>query len=89
MGIVPSVANPLGYKGHLYYGKVKEVGVKDIWHTEPGYQYLVCVDSGFADILVDLNREIIKGMKIGDPVEVMASMTTLLQIKKTAGRGYA
>jgi len=44
MGIVPSVANPLGYKGHLYYGKVKEVGVKDIWHTEPGYQYLVCVD---------------------------------------------
>lgn len=80
-GLEPSGANALGYKGHIYYGKVIAVGIKDIWHHEPGYQYLICVDVGFTDILVDLDKETIQTIKVGDFIEVNASMTTLLRIK--------
>lgn len=80
-GIEPSIENPLGYNYHKYFGRIKKIGVKEFWRNEPGYPYLVCIDIGFADILVDLHKETFQNVKVGDFVGVLATMTNLLKIK--------
>ena len=80
-GIEPSVENPLDYCYHRFFGFITKVGVKDIWYNEPGLQHLICLNVGFADILVELHKEMFQSVKVGDFVEVLASMTTLLKIR--------
>lgn len=78
--IEPSSQKPLGYKGHLFYGKIEKISVEDKWHNEFKYKNLVSVNVGVGEILVDFNRESLNIVEEGDYIQVYALRTDLLEI---------
>lgn len=78
--IEPSYLKPLSYKGHVYYGKIEKIGVKDEWHNEFKYKNLVSVNVGVGEILVDFDKERLKMIEAGDYVQIYALRTDLNKI---------
>ncbi|MGA9141092.1 MAG: hypothetical protein WBZ29_12755 [Methanocella sp.] len=69
---------PYDCQGNKYYGKVEEVGLKDIWHPKHGYLQLICINVGVCNIITDIDNKIFNTIKVGDYVELNKTLTEFL-----------
>jgi|WetSurMetagenome_2_1015567.scaffolds.fasta_scaffold84006_4 hypothetical protein len=72
---------PYHYSNHIYFGKVEEVGVKDIWHGPLMYTRLIYIDVGVCHILANLDMETFKGVREGLYVKLEKTQTEFLDIR--------
>lgn len=76
-----SPEKPISYRGHVFYGKIKKIKIKDIWSKkEHRYKNLVLVDVGLGDILAQFDEKLLKKFNEGDYIKISAVRTDLLSI---------
>lgn len=78
--IESSSQKPSSSSGHTYYGVIKKIGLEDKWHGQFQYTNLILVNVGLGDIIVPINPDLMKSIKIGDFIKIYGSRSDLLDI---------
>lgn len=79
--IEPFHEEPLGWKNHMFYGKIEEIGIEDEWHEgDFKYKNLVLLYVGEGNILVKCDYQTLNLIKKGNYLKVSALRSDLLGI---------